>query len=102
MDDFNPARNLQKPIADLYGLIHARFVLTKRGQEKMYRKYKESEFGVCPLLTCEAQPVLPIGLKDDVGESNVLVYCPRCRQVMVPAVTASSRVRFAFVFLQGG
>jgi casein kinase II subunit beta len=57
----------------------------------MYRKYRECEFGVCPLLTCEAQPVLPIGLKDDLGEQNVLVYCPRCRQVMVPAIMASSR-----------
>jgi len=91
MDDYTASRNLYRPLADLYGLIHARFILTKRGQEKMYHKYKESEFGVCPLLTCEAQPVLPIGLKDDPGESNVFVYCPRCRQVMVPAVTASSR-----------
>jgi casein kinase II subunit beta len=57
----------------------------------MYRKYKECEFGVCPLLTCEAQPVLPVGLKDDLGEQNVLVYCPRCKNVMVPAVMASSR-----------
>ena len=89
--DFNPSLNLQRSVQDLYGLIHARFILTKRGQDKMYRKYKECEFGVCPLLTCEAQPVLPVGLKDDLGEQNVLVYCPRCNQVMVPAVMASSR-----------
>jgi len=90
-EDFNPSLNLQRSVQDLYGLIHARFILTKRGQDKMYRKYKECEFGVCPLLTCEAQPVLPVGLKDDLGEQNVLVYCPRCNNVMVPAVIASSR-----------
>jgi len=90
-EDFNPSLNLQRSVQDLYGLIHARFILTKRGQDKMYRKYKDCEFGVCPMLTCEAQPVLPVGLKDDLGEQNVLVYCPRCKNVMMPAVVASSR-----------
>ena len=90
-EDFNPSLNLQRSVQDLYGLIHARFILTKRGQDKMCRKYKQCEFGVCPLLTCEAQPVLPVGLKDDLGEQNVLVYCPRCKNVMVPAVMACSR-----------
>lgn len=89
-DDFNPTLNLQRSVQDLYGLIHARFILTKRGQDKMYRKYKECDFGVCPLLTCEAQPVLPVGLKDELGEQNVLVYCPRCNNIMVPAAMASS------------
>ena len=91
VEEFNPSLNLQRSVQDLYGLIHARFILTKRGQDKMYRKFKEAVFGVCPLLTCEAQPVLPVGLKDELGEQNVLVYCPRCRQVMVPAVMAASR-----------
>jgi hypothetical protein len=90
-EDFNPSLNLQRSVQDLYGLIHARFILTKRGQDKMYRKFREAVFGVCPLLTCEAQAVLPVGLKDDLGEHSVLVYCPRCRQVMVPAVMAASR-----------
>ncbi|KAH9252986.1 hypothetical protein BASA81_009142 [Batrachochytrium salamandrivorans] len=91
IEDFNPNLNLRKAVSDLYGLIHSRFILTKRGQDKMYMKYKDCEFGVCPLLTCEAQPVLPVGLKDDIGEQNVLVYCPRCRNIMVPALMASSR-----------
>lgn len=44
-----------------YGLVHARFVLTPAGIEKMFRKYKAGCFGYCPRLNCERWQVLPIG-----------------------------------------
>jgi len=69
-DDEQIDRNVQ----DLYGLIHARFIVTKRGQEKMRRKFKNCEFGVCPRLPCQQQPVLPVGIKDSIDLHGVMVY----------------------------
>jgi len=56
----------------------------------MYRKFKNAEFGICPLLGCEGHPMLPIGLDDsfevnDEAPLSVHVYCSRCQQVMLPA-----------------
>lgn len=44
-----------------YGLVHARFVLTPSGIEKMFKKYKAGCFGYCPRVNCRRCNVLPIG-----------------------------------------
>jgi len=65
----------------LYGLIHARFLLTAWGLEKMYNRYKNRRFGVCPRFYCENSPVLPIGLSDFQGNFGVKHFCPKCSEV---------------------
>ncbi|KAJ8598986.1 hypothetical protein CTAYLR_009462 [Chrysophaeum taylorii] len=66
---------------ELYGLIHARYIVTAHGLEAMHAKYARREFGCCPRFYCDNSPVLPLGLNDAVGVEKCMVYCPRCRQV---------------------
>ena len=77
---------------ELYGLIHARFILTSRGQEKMRDKFLAGDYGTCPRLNCMNQKVLPVGLYDKLGEDGVKIYCPKCKQVFNPPMTLVSNV----------
>ena len=69
---------------DLYGLIHARFILTPRGLAMMKEKYILSSFSYCPRVLCERHNVLPIGVSEELSTSRVKVYCPRCQDVYIP------------------
>ena len=69
---------------DLYGLIHARFILTSKGLQMMKDKYSKNAFGVCPRILCDRQSVLPIGKYEDLSIARVKVYCPKCKDVYVP------------------
>ncbi|KAL2917867.1 casein kinase 2 regulatory subunit [Polyrhizophydium stewartii] len=85
-EDLQPAMwdEVEKSARHLYGLIHARFVLTNRGLSKMLEKLKLAEFGRCPRVLCHNQAVLPVGLSDICGNKGVKLYCPRCEDVYSP------------------
>lgn len=68
----------------LYGLIHARWIVTQRGLAKMLEKYKRAEFGRCPRVLCSSHPLLPIGLTDIPYEKSVKLYCGRCEDIYSP------------------
>ena len=69
---------------DLYGLIHARFIISPRGLALMKEKYMLGSFGYCPRVLCERQNILPIGVSEELSTSRVKVYCPRCQDVYIP------------------
>ncbi|CAM9688963.1 unnamed protein product [Choristocarpus tenellus] len=65
----------------LYGLIHARYVITTNGLEAMYQKFSLQEFGNCPRFLCRGQPVVPLGIRDEPKIETVRLYCPKCRDI---------------------
>ena len=75
---------LEQTCEKLYGLIHARFIISPHGLEIMNSKFFDGDFGYCPREKCEKQLVLPIGVSDIPGKSHVMLFCPRCGEVYIP------------------
>lgn len=47
-------------------------------------KYKRCDFGRCPRVLCQSQPLLPVGLTDVPYEKSVKLYCGRCEDLYSP------------------
>lgn len=80
----------------LYGLIHARYIVTNRGMHAMYEKYRTAAFGRCPRVFCQGQPVLPVGLSDLPRNYTVNVFCPRCHGLFFPKSTRQANIDGAY------
>lgn len=77
-------KTVEKTAEHLFGLIHARYILSDKGCKKMLQKYLKGDFGHCPRVLCSNNNVLPIGLSDQPGEGMVKIYCPKCCEVYEP------------------
>eukprot|EP00746_Dinoflagellata_sp_MGD_P081313 gnl/MRDRNA2_/MRDRNA2_32355_c0_seq1.p1 gnl/MRDRNA2_/MRDRNA2_32355_c0~~gnl/MRDRNA2_/MRDRNA2_32355_c0_seq1.p1 ORF type:complete len:276 (+),score=56.42 gnl/MRDRNA2_/MRDRNA2_32355_c0_seq1:50-877(+) len=75
---------IYRDAADLYGLIHARYIVSPRGLQFAREKYLKGAFGTCPRVLCDRQHVLPVGVSEELRSNRVKIYCPRCEQVYSP------------------
>ncbi|KAK0737678.1 casein kinase II, regulatory subunit [Apiosordaria backusii] len=87
---------IEKSARHLYGLIHARYIVTTRGLAKMLEKYKKCDFGKCPRVMCHSHPLLPMGLSDVANQKAVKLYCARCEDVYNPKSTRHSAIDGAY------
>ncbi|KAK1940453.1 Casein kinase II subunit beta-1 [Phytophthora citrophthora] len=83
----------------LYGLIHARYILTTKGMAAMLEKYQNVDFGRCHRVYCQGQPVLPVGQSDVPRHTTVNVFCPKCRDIFFPKSQRAGRKIFLSIFL---
>lgn len=47
-------------------------------------KYKRADFGRCPRVLCQTQPLLPVGLTDAPYVKSVKLFCGRCEDIYSP------------------
>lgn len=115
---------IEKSARHLYGLIHARWIITNRGLSKMVsfvraprdprskfpslarpttdhgpqklEKYKKAEFGRCPRVLCDHQPLLPVGLHDMPNSGCVKLYCPKCEDLYNPKSSRHASIDGAY------
>ncbi len=80
----------------LYGLIHARFIMTATGLSKMASKYRRIDFGRCPRVACAGQPLVPAGESDVPQKSAVKVFCCRCKELYRPDSSIASALDGAY------
>ncbi|KAA6383322.1 MAG: putative Casein kinase II subunit beta-1 [Streblomastix strix] len=95
------SERLQTKIMDeaeaLYGLIHARFILTQRGLKIMYEKFIRGDFGTCPRFLCEYQHVLPVGESTQYKVGRVKLFCPKCEEIYAPPLSMHKNLDGSFI-----
>lgn len=83
-DDDDERLELDKAACHIYGLIHARFIVTTAGLAKMSEKHAKADFGTCPRFLCQNHKLLPVALTDIPGKFGVKLFCCSCNDVYNP------------------
>lgn len=77
-------REIIKNLPIVYGLIHARFILSPDGLKAVKNKFKKNVYGSCPRLKCRNVPLLPYGISSKLNKCFVKAFCPCCRELYEP------------------
>jgi casein kinase II subunit beta len=80
----------------LYGLLHARYLLTDAGRAGLLAKYRSGDFGRCPRVLCRQAVCLPYGITADLNEHPLKLFCPNCSDVYNIADRDLAKVDGAF------
>lgn len=59
-------------------------------------KYKKGDFGKCPRVACDGQPLLPMGQNDNANTSAVKLYCGRCEDIYNPKSSRHAAIDGAY------
>lgn len=87
---------IQKSAEILYGLIHARYVLSMDGLLCVLKKYRHGDYGTCPKVFCNESNLLPVGLSDRLNESTVKCYCASCCDIFMPKLSKHRNIDGAY------
>lgn len=103
---------IEKSARHLYGLVHARYIVTTRGLARMVgqtqilpkcpltvrqlEKYKKNDFGKCPRVMCDHHPLLPMGLSDLPNQKSVKLYCAKCEDLYNPKSSRHASIDGAY------
>ncbi|KAK8886082.1 hypothetical protein M9Y10_041542 [Tritrichomonas musculus] len=79
-DEKDGSSDIEESAANLYGLIHARFIQKSRGLQLMHEKFKKGDFPCCPRYYCKSF-LLPFGEEEEELGQDVRWYCPVCNDV---------------------
>ncbi|OHT17514.1 Casein kinase II subunit beta' [Tritrichomonas foetus] len=77
----NWPQNVNESAMILYGLLHARFLISDHGLELMYEKYQQFFFEMCPRTLCHNVMCLPYGISNDFGKATVKMFCTNCNDI---------------------
>ncbi|KAJ1849114.1 casein kinase 2 regulatory subunit, partial [Coemansia sp. RSA 2708] len=80
----------------LYGLIHARYILTRNGLHQMADKHENGDFGVCPRYCCEGTYVVPCARTDVPERDSVKLFCPSCLDIYTPPNSRYQKIDGAY------
>ncbi|KAK3071314.1 casein kinase 2 regulatory subunit [Teratosphaeriaceae sp. CCFEE 6253] len=94
--DDDMREQIERSARHLYGLVHARYIVTTRGLAKMMEKYKTGTFGKCPRVLCQSHALLPHGSHDTPGHSNVKLYCAKCEDIYNPKSSRHNSIDGAY------
>ncbi|KAI1630026.1 casein kinase II subunit beta-2 [Exophiala viscosa] len=87
---------IEKSARHLYGLVHARYIVTTRGLAKMVDKFKKCDFGRCPRVMCDSHPLLPFGPSDNPGLKTVKLFCAKCEDIYNPKSSRHAAIDGAY------
>lgn len=76
---------IEKSAALLFGLIHARFILTTKGLGLLQQKVSSQFYAKgCPNALCDYSFILPCALTDTPNLHTVKLFCARCNELYHP------------------
>lgn len=75
---------IERCARQLYGLWHARYVLSSQGIADVREKYEMGIYGICPRWRCNNARMLPVAITDIQRMNGVKLYCPACCEVFEP------------------
>lgn len=74
-------RDLLRQSILLYGLLHARYLLTYDGIDDIKDHFSKGMFPPCPRYLCKGHSTLPYGTSEIYGEDKLKLFCPGCCDV---------------------
>lgn len=71
--------NVLKEAIMIYERIHAKYIATKRGLEKMRERIDCGFYGVCPRYKCNNHHLIPMGPSFQHNKGKIEFYCSLCK-----------------------